>query len=392
MDELIADDLRETISISRELSIAWRHGFINYDHLFVAILKTSCMASVYTSGCNREIWETKIKKNYPVDDSSVTDETLPLTVHAERVITHAFQLAEISDEKKINSVHLLLSILSYENEVSTTFSKMGILFEDISGKYYKKIVKAFAPDIAPILEKHYTRFGLFFLSTASKAKKIAYLIENAFDLLMYGQYNDCISICRIGLSIAPANEIFMEILTNSYIRKRDFSAALPVIADLIAAHPGNLNYRQNAAYINDELGNYDEATAIIDNLLEEQPGNADFLNNKGFNLLKQEQYAAAVPFFKKTIEIDPELAYPWNNLGYAKHRLGDSAEGLSLIDKSLELDKGNSYAYKNKGIVFLDQGNKAAAIKNFTLALKFHYTEKYGDEVLQLLDKLKTEG
>ncbi|WP_315823862.1 hypothetical protein [Paraflavitalea speifideaquila] len=46
---------------------------------------------------------------------------------------------------------------------------------------------------------------------------------------------------------------------------------------------------------------------------------------------------------------------------------------------------GTLMPIKYKGVIFLDQGNKALAMQQFQQALRFRFTETYGNEVIELL-------
>ena len=235
----------------------------------------------------------------------------------------------------------------------------------------------------------YTRVEVFFLSfIAGKNKKITELHYNAVNLFLYRQFEDVIKTCRVGLYLSPLNLDFKTLLAYSYLRLGDFETSLEILAELIKKKPGNTELQVLLPYVHDAIGNYQEAADMLDSLLLLRPDDDVFLNNRGFNLFRQERYFESVPYFEKAIQKNPEFAYPWNNLGFAKYKLGETEQAMSLIDKSLELDKGNSFAYKHKGIIFMEQGNKAGAFKNFNLAIKFGYTEEHGDEVIKLLEKL----
>jgi tetratricopeptide (TPR) repeat protein len=178
-------------------------------------------------------------------------------------------------------------------------------------------------------------------------------------------------------------------LANCFLMKKDYANALTAFSDLDKLYPDVLDYRYSLAYIYDETGDHQKAEEIIDKLLAQYPDHAYVLNSKGFNLYYQGRYEEAVPFYEKAIRINPSWAYPWNNLGFVKYKSGHTEEALILIDKSLDLDKGNSFAYKYKGIIFLEQGDKTLAMEQFQLALKYRYTETYGEEVLQLIPKCR---
>jgi tetratricopeptide (TPR) repeat protein len=387
----IKSDFEIVTAESRKLAIAWQHGFINYDHLFVAMLQNKCKATKYLAHCDSDYWEAKIKGLYPATGKQKQRDLMPLTVEAERVVRHAYQISGIDDFAPTSSIHLLLAILSYDNDVSKAFCKAGILIEDITGAEFKNPVKRFPSPVKAVREKPYSKVEVFLLPKVLKKKRVEVLHRNALNFYHYRQFEDVIKICRIGLSLSADYVHFKILMAYSSLKLLDFEPALSIMTELVELKPGDANFMLSLSLIYDKMGNHQKAALILDELLLQQPDNAHFLNNKGFNLQLQEHYAESVPFFERAEEADLLKAYALDNLGFSKFKLGNVEKGLELINKSLELDKGNPYAYKNRGIVLMEQGQKTEAKQNFILALKFGYTENYGDEVEKLLHSLSPE-
>jgi len=381
----ISTDLEPIISHSRLLSIEWQHGFINHDHLFVAMLKNKCEATQLLGHCDTAMWEEKVKKTYPAESLQKNKGSVPLTKVAERTIKHAFVIARQDQQPQINSTHLLLAILSFDNEITGAFNKAGIIIEDITAACFKKAIKKFPRILKPVRERNYSKQELFFLTRQTRRERIISLIHNAADLYAYHQFNDSITSCTVGLSLIPGCVEFKRILAYDHLRLHNYESALSLLLELMDEYPEDKDYPFSASYIFDVMGKYEEAASLLDQLLVKEPDNVGFLNNRGFNLFRQQRYRESVPFFEKAILQDPEFAYSYNNLGFAKYELGDTVAGTALIDKSLGLDKGNSFAYKHKGIIAMEQGNNNEAKRYFDLALKYGYSEKYGDEVEKLL-------
>jgi tetratricopeptide (TPR) repeat protein len=382
------NDVEPVLAEAGKLATQFRHGFIDYHHLFVAMLTTDCMAKKFCDHCNTAEWTSWLQKTYPPNGTQTMEEdSLPLTAVAERIIHHASSIARKCDETDFNSVHLLLAILVPADDISSSFEKEGILFEDVVAAYGKPPFGKFPPVFRPFRQKQYSKWMRFFVSSSSLKKKVAELYGVAYILWKYDQYDQCIDACSVILSLDAGHNSSKALQMYCHFRKRDFQESLRLITPLIGLNPDSKSHLINMAYMYDEMGEYGKASNILDELLAKFPEDRMVFNNKGFNLSRQGKYKEAVPFFEKTIAIDPSFAYPWNNMGFAQYKLGDVEQGLSLIDRSLELDKGNSYAYKNKGIIFFEQNNKAEALKNFQLALKFNYTEKYGGEVEEWMRK-----
>ena len=123
--------------------------------------------------------------------------------------------------------------------------------------------------------------------------------------------------------------------------------------------------------------------------LENDDQNPTALNNFGYKLLILEQYNRAIPFFKQSILIDPNHAFAYNNLGFAYLRTGKLNLAFKYINKSIKLDDKNSYALKNLALCFVEENKIDNAILNLTLAKELGYKKLYGNEVEELLNKLK---
>jgi tetratricopeptide (TPR) repeat protein len=387
MNEQISDDCRPVINQARLLSLRWKHGFINYDHLFAAICTTPCLASVYLAGADITAWELFVNELYPPQPSINHQHDVPLTIHAERVIKNAFQLAALEEKSDINTVHLLLSILSYNNDVSTGLSSLGILYADIAAQYYKKPAPLISPRIPPARTNVYSKWERFLTTRRMQTKQVGALWINACDLFMYGQYDDCLTVCKVALSFSPENTEFLLKLINCYTKKRDFGSALQPMATLATAQPANQSYLFTLSYIEGELGNMAEALFLLEKLLEKAPRNKNFLNRMGYFLLREEKYEAARTYLEKAVLADNSFTHSLNNLGYVTYKLGQTKEGLALINQSIAADKSNALAYRNKAVIAIEQNQPTEALENMRLALKFGFTDLYGDEVLELLKK-----
>ncbi|HEV7780630.1 MAG TPA: tetratricopeptide repeat protein [Chitinophagaceae bacterium] len=329
-----------------------------------------------------------LQQLYPNSGTSTIKDSLPLTMHAERIVRHAGYLAFLKKKLHTNSVHLLLSMLSYDNTVSERVKKKGIIFEDIAGNLEGGLPKT----PVEIKLRHFRKpsvISRFFRPGSSMRKLSEEVLEHAQNLWTYQQYDDCITTCQTGLELIPAHQELKILLALSFLKKRDHTTAAGHLEELVRTFPDDPGFQLSLSYCYDNMGDYLKAGEMLDSMLAKDPDHDIVLNNKGFCLLLQARYAEAVPFFEKAIQINPLFAYPWDNLGFVKYKLGDTGQALILIDKALELDKGNSYAYKYKGIIFMEQDNKTLAMENFQLALKYGYTKTYGDEVLQLIEKCK---
>jgi tetratricopeptide (TPR) repeat protein len=381
------EDLVLIFAESRALSLKFKHGFIHHTHLYVAMLTTKCKANRLCAHDKPLEWTDRLQKLYPPTGTDAADASLPLTLTAERSVRHAGIISQKTGDTRVNSAHLLMAILSFFSGVSESFDKAGVTFDDVVAAYGQQTFEKFPPPISPVGPA--SAWSRLFTPAKARKKTLEAAIKNATLDLSYALYDQCIADCRVGLSIDPDHAELRHCILVAHFRKRDFREALPLLLPFLEQSPEDKDFRISLAYIYNGTGEYEKAEEVLTQLLVEFPKDEIVLNNLGMSLTHQQRYAEAIVPLEKATALNPAFAYPWDNLGFARCKLGEVSAGLELIDKSLEMDKGNSYAYRNKGIVFFEQNRHGEALKQFQLALKFGYTEKYGSEVSEYLEKLK---
>ena len=383
-----ADDLRRLMEEARKTALRFHHDFIHSTHFFAAMLTVDCEAQVFCRDVDKEKCLLKVEKQFAAHGTAAEGDSLPLTLLAEHIIQYAGELAKRMKSTETTSVHVLLVLLSIPSDAAISIEKTGIAFEDVAMAYAGRPLERVIPKLRAFRAIPFWR--RWFLGAASRSAKEKIAFDSARNCWDLGLNDQCIAVCRAGLDLDPKSFRLRSYLVSAYSRKRCFREAVDNLEIQYKDYPNNKNYLLNLAHFYNGLEISDQAEEVNERLLAAFPEDESVLNNAGFNLLLLKKYTEAAALLEKATVLYPDAAFPWNNLGFAKFKLGQVAEGLALVDRSLELDKGNSYAYKNKGIILLEQGKKEEAIENFQLALKFRYTEKYGPEVNEYLERIRT--
>jgi len=136
-----------------------------------------------------------------------------------------------------------------------------------------------------------------------------------------------------------------------------------------------------------ELKEPEVALEYLFRIISLHPKDANALMNIGFVNLQTEHYDTALYYIHKAAELDPKNAYALCNEGYAKLKLGKTREALESVNASLKLNPENSYAYRNRALIFIEMGNTEKACVDLQTAIKKDFTARYGDEVLDLIEK-----
>jgi tetratricopeptide (TPR) repeat protein len=175
---------------------------------------------------------------------------------------------------------------------------------------------------------------------------------------------------------------------STKLMMRNFKAAYDDFQLVLARDSNNVNSLNDMGMALSELGKNQEALQCFYKLVRLDSLNAMTYGNIGFYLQKEKKYEESISYLNKGIKLSKDdNAYMYNNRGYAKLMLNDLDGAMKDINKSIKLYPGNSYAYKNRALVYLQKSDKLKACEDLSKALKLKYTERYGNEVEDLVDK-----
>ncbi|QEC40842.1 tetratricopeptide repeat protein [Pseudobacter ginsenosidimutans] len=370
------------------LANRFNHSLIEHDHIHVAMLRTPNQASEFCQGPDAEELTSRLQHDYPSNGAGNATIAMSLSEMSKHVMQHAEMIAVSFGAKTISSVHLLLALLSVNGPVTDAFLRAGITYEDIAGHLSANPPEKLFPPIPVHRKKDYSFWEKLIMEKQKKDKELRSLYSSGVALAVYSRFEECLSICKIALGLDQRNYSFRKLKMDCHIWMRDFNNALPIAVDLYMELPDQQS-KADLAFTYAEMGRHEDALKLYRAMIEDHPDDDHALNNLGFSLQQQEKYQEAIPFYERAIAANPLNAFPVDNLGFVLYRSGEISKGLELINHSLEMHKGNAYAYKYRGIIFMETGNKEEAIRNFKLALKYHYTKLYGDEVVDLLKNLE---
>jgi tetratricopeptide (TPR) repeat protein len=387
-EELNREDLAVIVREAGQLARNCGHAVVDYAHLFVAIGQTGCKASEYVNIDNMDAWQAWLCQFYPGNEANKHRESVPLSWLVQQVILHAKSIALNHQEDGVNSMHILMALLCMENShITQTMAGAGFLFEDIAAKYYQRAIQRTKPELtAP--RAPYTEEEKQLLTPAHKQTELAGLYSHAYGTFLFGVYDACIATCELGLSLDPDHHDLKIMQLSCYLNQPDLDSALSYALQLVAQYPQENGHKIDLGQIYTRLHNYAEADKVLDRALDVNPYNPAACYHKGNNLLLQEQYEAAMPFFIQAIQADPQYSLALGGLGFVMYKLGDTDKAMELTQHALELDRHNALALKYRGLIYLEQNNKALALKYFKVALKHGYTRRFGREVEALVQAL----
>lgn len=174
---------------------------------------------------------------------------------------------------------------------------------------------------------------------------------------------------------------------SSKMNKRDFNGAYKDLKMAYAIDSTHLGTLTNLGVVCDEVGRGEETLGYLLKVVELNPDFYPAYVNIGFKYQLMGEYAKSITFFDKALEMKPEEPLSYNNRGYNKLKLGDLKGAMQDVEKSISLYPENPYAYRNRALIHLAKGKTKKVCSDLETAIEKGFTERYGDEVLELQEK-----
>ena len=211
--------------------------------------------------------------------------------------------------------------------------------------------------------------------------------------LLFGnadRYREAINDLDVALKYAVDDKVKYKALSHrsSYrLSTRNFRGSYEDGLECYMHDSSDYKILNNMALAKMEMGAGDEGLTLLFPVLEDHPKDTMVLNNIGYISLRLEKYDTALVYLQKARRLDPKNSYALSNLSFAKLKTGNVKEALKDINESIKYDGKNSYAFLNRAYIYLEMEDKSKACDDLKTALRLGFTDLYGNEVLDLLDK-----
>ncbi|HWJ28473.1 MAG TPA: tetratricopeptide repeat protein [Flavisolibacter sp.] len=169
--------------------------------------------------------------------------------------------------------------------------------------------------------------------------------------------------------------------------KRDFKGAYEDFMEVLKYDSTNQGALTNLGATMDDLGRSDEAIMYLEKVVRLYPDFVGGYGNLAFRYADMGEYKKALELDNKVIAMDPKDPLGYNNRGYVKYKLNDLKGAMADISKSLSIYPANSYAYRNRALVYIAQKQISKACDDLSTAIRYGFTEMYGNEVKELQSK-----
>ena len=134
-----------------------------------------------------------------------------------------------------------------------------------------------------------------------------------------------------------------------------------------------------------EMNQNEEALGYLGKIVTMYPNDTMTLMNFGFIYLSMQKWDTAYYYLDKAYRLNPKDPFILSNLSYVKLKQGDTKGALKDINASLSIAPENSWAYRNRALILLAVSDTTKACENLHLSIKKGFTDRYGNEVSDLI-------
>lgn len=171
------------------------------------------------------------------------------------------------------------------------------------------------------------------------------------------------------------------------LKKYDYNQAYKNFKKALRYNPNHLNVLNDIASVCDEVNKRGEKIGYLEKVLELDSSYYLVHNNIGFHYLQDGDYEKALNEFNAVLEVEPYHGIALSNKSFCLLKLGKLDEAMTAIFNSLSIFPRNSYAFKNRALIYIEMEDFEAACKDLQMAKDLKFTEQYGSEVDELMEK-----
>lgn len=279
------------------------------------------------------------------------------------------------------------SIEKYDNE------KYGAALKDI-----ESAIQLDSTNIKYYNAKAFTHYDLEQFQECYNTYSTALSIEEnyvsfngrAMVLETVGQLEFAIEDYTMAIKIADNDTMKCGALSNRAAAKskiREFESAYEDLISAYAIDSTRLEVLTNLGAICDEIGRGDETLKYLLKAIEVDPDFYPAYGNIGYKYQEMGQHEMAIKFYDKVLDFNPDEPLGYSNRSFNYYKIGELKQAMKDIDKSLKIYPSNSYAYRVKALILLKDGKTEKACENLQLAIDYGFTDRFGDEVLYLINE-----
>ncbi|MFO1217189.1 MAG: tetratricopeptide repeat protein [Burkholderiaceae bacterium] len=169
-----------------------------------------------------------------------------------------------------------------------------------------------------------------------------------------GRLREAQACFEASLRLLPGRPSTLMNLAAAHIRLGESAAALPLLAQVIAAEPDNAEAWCQQGVALSDLDRHAEALPALDRALALASDDPVALYHRGIALNVLRRHAEALPVFERLTQLRADNAEAWFRRGQTLQALGRHGEAQPAYERALALDDSLAQAWSNLGGIHKD--------------------------------------
>ena len=189
------------------------------------------------------------------------------------------------------------------------------------------------------IEKVQSIIPYYYFPTIKNLKKESLSIgKNAYQLLLFGQYEDSLNLAKLAVKINAKDEKLWLILSEAQVANNLYKKALNSLnkAQTINPNISEIYFAKSNIYL--KISQQKKAKNALEKGLNIEPNNHKAIFQLGNILLMEKNYFKAVKLFDRSIKIKPDFWQAFNNQGLAYFEKNDIALSIKLFEKAISIE------------------------------------------------------
>ena len=230
----------------------------------------------------------------------------------------------------------------------------------------------------------------YYFPTIKNLKKESLSVwKNAYQLLLFGQYEQGLNLAKLAVKINDTNEELWLILSEVQIANKLYKNALISLnkAQKINSKNSEIYFAKSSLYL--KISQLDNAKTALETGLRMEPNNHNAIFQLGNISLMEKNYSEAIKLFDRSIKIKPDFWQAINNQGLAYFEKNNINQSLKHFEKAISIEEnaepllGLASCLRMKDIKLSLKLAKKALIKNPNYVNRDYRKEQLWGENLQ---------
>ena len=205
-------------------------------------------------------------------------------------------------------------------------------------KFFHKLIFAFLISFYSFEVKALVPY--YYLPKFENLQKSSLTIgKNAYQLLLFGQYEESLNLARLAVKINNTNEKLWMILAETQVANGLYKQALNALnqAEKLNSNISEIYFAKSNVYL--KFSQLKNAKTSLETGLKIEPKNYKAFFQLGNIFLMEKNYSEAIKLFDKSTKIKPDFWQAINNQGLAYFEKDNQKLSIQFFEKAISIEE-----------------------------------------------------